>query len=166
MVDYGGNVAMPPCPRRGLKPPWVATSQISYSCGIPPPRPPLIVAPSGRCPYAVHHKPEICISYSGLVTVCCSFIAGKDQVASCSSRPCMEVLKSVKTEPPGVVLLVWPPLRVACGRHHQKVLLVAQGLGGILFLCAGVLVAFLSAQCLCCRRLIAPSTVSSQFMFI
>jgi hypothetical protein len=78
----------------------------------------------------------------------------------------MEVLKSVKTKPPEVVSLVWPPLRVACGRHHQKVLLVAQGLGGILFPCAGVLVAFLSAQCLCCRRLIAPSTVSSQFMFI
>jgi hypothetical protein len=97
------------------------------------PRAPLVVAPSGRCPCVVHPKPEICISCSGLVIVCCSSVAGRDHVASCSSRPRTEVVKSVKTKPPEVVSLVLPLLQVVCGRHCQKALLAAQGLGGIFF---------------------------------
>jgi hypothetical protein len=131
MVAGGGSVAVPPLPRCGLKPPWVATGQIYCSCGIPPPRPPLIVAPSGRCSCAIHPRPKVCISCSGLVVVCSSLIVGKDQVASCSSRPYMEVVKSVKIKPPEVVSLVLPWLRVQGGRRLRKALLAAQCLRGI-----------------------------------
>jgi hypothetical protein len=133
MADYGASVVVPPRPRHSRKQPSVATSQISYSCSVPPPRAPLVVAPSDRCPCVVHPKPEICISCSGLVIVCCSSVAGRDHVASCSSRPHTEVVKSVKTKPPEVVSLVLPLLQVVCGRHCQKALLAAQGLGGIFF---------------------------------
>jgi hypothetical protein len=110
MVAGGDSVAVPPLRRHGLKPPWVATGQISCSCGVLPPRPPLIVAPFGRCPCVVHPKPKVCISCSGLVAICSSLVAGQDQVASCSLRPHMEVVKSIKTKPPEVVSLVSPLL--------------------------------------------------------
>jgi hypothetical protein len=79
MVECGGSVAMPLFPRHGLKPHWVATVQISSSCGIPPPWPPLLViAPSGRCPCDVHPKSqlEVRISCSGLVAGCYFIVAG------------------------------------------------------------------------------------------
>jgi hypothetical protein len=125
MVVCGGSVAVPPLSRHGLKPPWDAASQISCSCDVLLPRPPLIVAPSGRPLCAVHPKPEVYISCSGLVAIYCSTIAGKDWVASCSSSPHMEVVKYVKTKPPEVILLVLPPLRAVCGRHRRKALLAA-----------------------------------------
>jgi hypothetical protein len=73
------------------------------------------------------------VSCSGLVTICCSTVAGKDQVASFSSSPHLELVKSVKTKPLEVVLLVLPSLRVVSGKHRRKALLAAQCLIGILF---------------------------------
>jgi hypothetical protein len=75
----------------------------------------------------------------------------------------MEVVKSVKTNPPEVMSLVLPSFRVVRGRHRRKALLAAQCLegtffpsfkshysqgswsGALPFPCAGVLVAFLFA---------------------
>jgi hypothetical protein len=132
-LPHSGSRLLPP--RRSLKPPWVAMDQISYSCGVSLPWTLLVVAPSSRCPCDVHPKSqsEVYISCSGLVTGCCSIVVGNDQVASCSSRPNMEVVKSIKSKPPEVVSLVLPLVRVASGRHHRKVLLAARCLRGTFF---------------------------------
>jgi hypothetical protein len=110
--------------------------QTSCSCGVPPPQPPVVVAPSGPYPYDAHPKsqPEVCISCSGMVIGCHFFVMGIDQVTSCcSSRPHLALVKSVKTKPPEVVLLVLPPLRVASRRHHRRVWLATQCLSGTFF---------------------------------
>jgi hypothetical protein len=152
-----------PLPRCGRKLPWVATGQIS--CDLPP-WPPLIIAPSNRCPCVVHPKSqhEVRISCSGLVAGCYSIIIGNDQVTLLFLRPHVEVVKSVKTKPPEIVSLVLPPFQLACGRCRGKALLAEQCLGGSFFpnfksccrssrklewcpphfLSAGVLIAFLS----------------------
>jgi hypothetical protein len=132
-LPHSGSRLLPP--RCSLKPPWVAMDQISYSCGVSLPRTLLVVAPSSHCPCDVHPKSqsEVYISCSGLVTGCCSIVAGNDQVASCSSRPNMEVVKSIKSKPPEVVSLVLPLVRVASGRHHRNVLLAARCLRGTFF---------------------------------
>jgi hypothetical protein len=119
MVVSGDFVTVPPLA-------WVTTSQ--SSSGVSPPRPPLFVAPSSRCPCDVHpkSKPEACISCSGLVVGCDSFVVGIDQVAlCCSSGPRLELVKFVKRKPPEVILLVLSLLRVASGRHHRRARLAA-----------------------------------------
>jgi hypothetical protein len=70
VVECGGSAVVLPLPQHGLKPPWDATSQISCSCGVLPPLPPLL----SHCPYDVYPKTqsEVCFSFSGLVIGCYS----------------------------------------------------------------------------------------------
>jgi hypothetical protein len=44
MVDCGGSVAMPPLARCGPGPPCAVAGPFFYSCGVPPPWPPPMVA--------------------------------------------------------------------------------------------------------------------------
>jgi hypothetical protein len=137
MVDCGGSVVIPPLPRCVPDPPCATVGPSFCSCSIPPPWPPLVVAPYGHCSCNVHPKPqsEVCISCSGLVACCCFISAGCDEAALCCSlRPHLEVVKSVKTKPPEFVSLVLPSIRVASGRHHWKVLFAVHCLRSDFFL--------------------------------
>jgi hypothetical protein len=107
VVDGGSDVVL------GLKPPWDVLGQISYSCDVPPPLPPLLdVAPSGCCPCGVHPRsqPEVRISFNGLVAGGYSVSVGNAHVVlHCSSWYHMEVVKFVKTKPQEVASLELPP---------------------------------------------------------
>jgi hypothetical protein len=58
MVDCGGSVVIPTLPRRRPGPPCDVVGSSFCSCGVPPPCPPLVVAPYGRCPCNVHPMPQ------------------------------------------------------------------------------------------------------------